>query len=281
MSTLTGKTQPKENTLFRSNPVLKRLSKVTERAAGNVATYSGIATKTCFFLALTLVGMLAQLLVHAAFANQPVWQTFEIYKSFTVSLTLSETIVLVAVMLGGFVMELLGIFVRKTIPVTGSLYAMSEGYVISFIVFRVLKGYEYLGMEALLITIAVIGVMSWLYSAGIIKANKKFHAILLALVLGSIALGVLTFAGSLIPATRPYVQAMMQNTALTIGLDVIGIVIAALFLISDFSTIDTCVRDGYPKEYEWSAAFGLVFTVLWLYVKILDLLIQLAGKKKD
>ena len=71
---------------------------------------------------------------------------------------------------------------------------------------------------------------------------------------------------------------MMQNPGLTIALDVIGLVIAALFLISDFSMIDRCVKDGYPKQYEWSAAFGLVFTVLWIYLKILDLLMQFSGK---
>jgi len=74
---------------------------------------------------------------------------------------------------------------------------------------------------------------------------------------------------------------MMQNSALIITLDVIGLIVAALFLISDFALIDTCVKEGYPKEYEWCAAFGLVFTVIWIYLKILDLLMQFAGKKDD
>ena len=147
--------------------------------------------------------------------------------------------------------------------------------------FKVLNGYEYLGLEALLLTIAVVAVMSYLYSSGIIKADKKFRTVLLALMLGSIGLGVLSFLGSLIPATRPYVQAMMQNAGFTIAVDVIGLVIAALFLISDFSVIDECVREHYPKEYEWSAAFGLVFTVIWIYLKILDLLMQLTDNKKS
>jgi len=70
----------------------------------------------------------------------------------------------------------------------------------------------------------------------------------------------------------------MQNSVLMIALDVVGLVIAALFLISDFTVIDNCVKEGYPKEYEWSAAFGLVFTVIWIYLKILDILIRLTGK---
>jgi len=84
--------------------------------------------------------------------------------------------------------------------------------------------------------------------------------------------------GSLIPATRPLVLSMTHNVGLMIVVDLVGILIASMFLISDFTVIDNCVKEGYPKEYEWSAAFGLVFTVIWIYLKILDILIRLTGK---
>ena len=280
MSTLTQRTK-KPRTLLHSNPVLSRLSKVTERTDTNAATYAGIAGKTSYFLVITLVGMIVQLLVKAALASEPIWQTFEIYKRFTLTLSQKEAMVLGGVLVAGFLCELVGIFARETIPVTGTLYSASQGYVISFLVFNVLKGYEYLGLEALLLTVAVVAVMSWLYSTGAIKADKKFRTVLLSLLLGSVGLGVLSGVGFLIPATRPYVQAMMQNSAITIAIDVVGLIIPALFLISDFSMIDTCVKEGYPKEFEWSAAFGLVFTVIWIYLKILDLLTKFAGKKND
>ncbi len=283
MSTLTRepKSTRTNRTLLHSNPILSRLSKVDERTETNAASYVGIAAKTSFFLLVTLIGMVAQLIVMGLMAGEPVWQTIQVYEKFTVSLSMKEAAAVGAVLVVGLVTELIGVFARKTIPVTGTIYSASQGYVISFLVFKVLKGYEYLGLEALLLTVAVVAAMSWLYSSGIIKANKKFRTVLLSLLLGSVGLGVLSFLGSLIPATRPYVLAMMENSAFTITLDVIGLVIAALFLISDFSMIDTCVKQGYPKEYEWSAAFGLVFTVIWIYLKILDLLMQFAGKKDD
>ena len=280
MTTIRNETSvPKTKTLFHSNPVLSRLSKVTERAESNAASYVGIASKTCYFLLITLVGMVAQLIVKAALAGEPVWQTIKIYEKFTLTLSQKEALIVGAVLLGGFICEMVGIFGRRTIPVTGTLYSASQGYIISFLVFNVLKGYEYLGLEALLLSVAVVAVMSWLYTSGTIKADKKFRTVLLSLVIGSVAIGVLSFLGTLIPATRPYVQAMMQNAALSIAVDVIGLIIAALFLISDFSLIDTCVKEGYPKDYEWSAAFGLVFTVIWIYLKILDLLMQVVGNK--
>ena len=267
-------------TLLHPNPILRRLSRVDERTAADAATYSGIAVKTCIFLALTMIGMIAQLLVSAAFANAPVWQSFTFYGKFTVNLTLTETAIVGAVLLGGLVSELVGIFARKTIPITGCLYAASQGYVISFLIFKVLKGFEYLGLEALLLTIAVIAVMSWLYTSGKVRVNGKFQTVLFSLVIGSIVFGAITFLGSLIPFTRPFVQGIFANPALAIGLDVFGILLASLFLISDFSMIDTCVKEGYPKEYEWSAAFGLVFTVIWLYLKILELVIRITDSSK-
>ena len=269
------------HTLLRSNPVLNRLSKITERTTTDAATFTGIATKTGFFLVVTLLGMLAQLMVMSAMKSEPIWATFEIYERFTVAFTAKEGGILVGVLLVGFVCELIGVFAQRTIPVTGTIYAASQGYFISFLVFKVLTGYEHLGLEALLLTVAVVLVMSILYARGIIKGGKRFRTVLLTLMLGSIGVSLLSFVGSLIPATRPYVQAMLNNAALSITLDVVGLVIASLFLISDFNMVDACVKEGYPKRYEWSAAFGLVFTVIWIYLKILDLLMQFAGKKDD
>ena len=280
MSTLARETKP-ASTFIQSNPILRRLGKVTERSETNTATYAGIAAKTTYFLLITLAGMVVQLLVMNLLAAEPVWQTFKIYEKFTLTLSMKEAIVLGAVVAVGFICEMIGIFAKATIPVTGTIYSASQGYVISFLVFKVLKGYEYLGLEALLLTVAVVAVMSFLYSSGLVRGGKKFRTVLLTLILGSVGVGLLSFIGSLIPATRPYVQAMTQNSLITITVDLVGTLIAAMFLISDFSMIDDCVREGYPKEYEWAAAFGLVFTVIWIYLKILDLVMQLAGKNKD
>ena len=264
-------------TFFPANPVLRRLNKLTERAAdSSCASYAGIAVKTCFFLLMTLAGMMAYLLLQTAvFSKDAVQTTINYRDTFTFTIGRTEGIVLIVVLLIGLVSELVGIFARRTIPVTGTVYSASQGFVISFLVFKVLKGYEHLGLEALLLTASVVAVMCWLYVTGKVRPTKRFNTILMTLVLGSISVGLLTFIASLIPATRPFVMAMQQNAGLCIALDLLGIVIASLFLISDFSVIESCVANRYPKDSEWFAAFGLVFTVIWLYLKILDLLMRL------
>lgn len=168
-------TKKKNRTLLRSNPILNRLSKVSDRSETNAVTYAGIASKTTYFLIITLAGMFAQLLVKGFLAGEEIWQSITIYEKFVLSISKKEAIILGAVLVVGFVCQLLGIFVRKTVPVTGTLYSLGQGYLISFLVFSVLKGYEYLGLEALLLTVALVAVMSWLYSSGIVNPTKKFR----------------------------------------------------------------------------------------------------------
>ena len=160
---------------------------------------------------MALAGIVLQLIVSGIIGVKSPGEgiQFQIYEKFNVSISKAEGIVVIAVLVVGVITQLLGIFAQRTVPVTGTIYSVTEGYFISFLVFKVLgeSGYAYLGLEALLL--------------------------------------------------------------------------AALFLISDFGMIDRCVQEGYPKEYEWYCAFGLVFTVLWIYLKILDLLMQFVGKKDD
>ena len=83
----------------------------------------------------------------------------------------------------------------------------------------------------------------------------------------------------LIPGTRPFVTSLKANMIINIGGSVIYIIIATLFLLVDFDTIRRTVDDGLPKKYEWWASFGLAFSVIWLFFKILELISKLKGSK--
>ena len=108
MSTL-SKPVPTSRSILRANPVLNRLGKVKERSETDAASYSGIAAKTTFFLAVTLIGMIAQLLVKAAMAGEPVWQTIKVYEKFTLTLSVKEAAIVGGVMIVGLICELLGL----------------------------------------------------------------------------------------------------------------------------------------------------------------------------
>lgn len=282
MSLQSNQTQAKpKRSLLSSNPVMRRLDKVNETAADNAASYGGIAAKTIYFLLFSIVGIFAQLIVAQYLAQG---QTFDInYKGFTVALYQQEAFVLLGVAIAGIILQLVATFARATTPVTGALYCVTQGYFISFLVFKVLGAYhmQYLGALALLITMLIVAVMAILYATGAIRVTKKFKMVITTLFITMIATSLLTFIAYFIPFTRPMVETIRQNFALSIVFSVIFIIIAALFLICDFDTIDHVVSNRLPKKYEWSAAFGLAFTVIWLYLKVLDLIITIAGRNNS
>ncbi len=181
----------------------------------------------------------------------------------------------------GIAFQLIAAFVRRATPVVGSLYCVTQGYFLGFLIFKVLKGYEYIGMLAFAITLVIVLTMLLLYSKGVIKATKKLRTVLLTLVVTSVVISLLSVIMYFIPFTNSFIVSLRQNFALSIGFSVFFIIIASLFLICDFDTIDHVVQNQLPKQYEWQAAFGLAFTIIWIYLKVLELLITILGKKKS
>lgn len=274
--------QKKNKTFFRSNPVMNGLNKVNERVAddSSSASYGGIALKTTYFILMAVVGIMIYLVLNKLVFTDPANMSgaFVIeYENFYFQITPLECFVLGGNVILGIVCQILACFVGSTIPVTGTVFSITEGFFISFTVFKILNGYEYIGMLALVATVLVVLIMNILYSKQIIKADAKFRMVMLTLFITVIAASILITLSYFIPFARPVVIQMMANPAISIGFTVISIIIAALFLISDFAMIDTVVQQRYPKKYEWRASFGLAFTIIWLYVKILDLLIQVIG----
>lgn len=270
----------KKSSLLASNPVMRRLDKVSERAETNACTYGGIALKTVFFLLFSAAGMVLQVLLKPQLATGEV-ESFSI-RNFPVSMYSTEMWVIIGTVLAAILFQILAFFVRASTPVTGALYCVTQGYFIAFLVFTVLpEEYRYLGLLALAITLMIILVMSILYATGVIRVTKKFKMVMLTLFVTVIGSTLLMIVGSFLPFTRGLVAQLGNNYALTIVFGVIFIIIAALFLICDFDTIDHVVKDQLPKKYEWSAAFGLSFTVLWLYLKVLDLVMTIAGNNKN
>lgn len=267
-------------TIFHSNPLVSRLGKIDERAVDEKsAAYGRIAAKVAMFLLWTVAGILIYLLLDSRiFSAQTASVSFSYYGvKFSASQTQIGFFAGAAII--AIICQLLAAFVSVTTPVTGSIYSICQGFIISFLIFTVLHGKEYLGLLALIITIVVVMTMALLYTKGIIRATRKFNMVLFTLFGSMIGISIVIFIAYLIPVTRPFVATVMGNFWISLGLTLLSIIIATLFLISDFSMIENVVENKLPAKYEWTAAFGLAFTILWIYVKILDLLIQLFGNR--
>lgn len=262
--------------LMGTNPIIRKLSRIEETDSEHSCSYAGISTKLLYFMLMVLAGVLLNVIMGGRWGGEVVQ-----IESITKVITKNEIIALVIAFLVMVVSPILATFIKITIPVTGALFCASTGFVISWAGSAFGKEYAQTIWLALIVTAIVVMVMGFLYFSGRVQVTKKFKTMLIVLILTSVFVSILGFILSLIPATRGFVQSMMGNAVINIGASVLMVIIASLFLLVDFDTIKHSVDDELPKKYEWYAAFGLAFSVIWLFFKILELLAKLKGNKKN
>lgn len=262
--------------LMGTNPIIRKLSRIEETDSEHSCSYAGISTKLLYFMLMVLAGVLLNVIMGSRWGGEVVQ-----IEGITKVVTKNEIIALVIAFLVMVVSPILATFIKITIPVTGALFCASTGFVISWAGSAFGKEYAQTIWLALIVTAIVVMVMGFLYFSGRVQVTKKFKTMLIVLILTSVFVSILGFILSLIPATRGFVQSMMGNAVINIGASVLMVIIASLFLLVDFDTIKHSVDDELPKKYEWYAAFGLAFSVIWLFFKILELLAKLKGNKKN
>jgi len=258
-----------------SNPVIRRLGRVTEVAGEKgAATYRGIAGKTIYFLMMTVVGIVAYYILHN------IWAAGEAAISIpadsgTFTISMQEIVVVFGCIIVAILVPILTWFIRGGVAFFGTIYGLAQGYLVGFMGFVYGGAYQYLVWLALVITLVIVFVMLMLYTTRTVRVTEKFNMVIRTLFFTCLCSGVVMLFGMLIPVTAPMVRTMAANPVISIISSVIFIVIAALFLLSDFDVIEKTVEYQLPKKYEWNAAFGLAMTVIWLYLKILRLLMKI------
>lgn len=169
----------------------------------------------------------------------------------------------------GFILAMITIFARKYAKFTAPLYAASQGFFLGAVSLMYSVVYSGIVLQAVLITFAITGVMLFLFRSGIIKVTNKFRSGLIIATGGIAVVYLLSFVLSFFGITIPYLH---DGGPISIAISGFIIVIAALNLILDFNFIQEASDKGSPKELEWYAAFGLMLTLIWLYLEILRLL---------
>ncbi len=157
------------------------------------------------------------------------------------------------------------------------IYATLEGMFIGplTLVFEVF--YPGIALQAGLATFGVIACMLTIYSLGILRPTPTFNKIVFTLV-GSIMLMYMinVFLLFLTPWTIPFLH---SSGPIGIGISVFIVIVASMMLISNFGMIDAGVRMGAPKQQEWWGAFGVMVTVIWLYIEMLRLIAKLRDNR--
>lgn len=266
-------------TINRSNPMTRKLETITESSEKHV-TFAGICNKCIYFMLTLIAGILLAVALQNVGPMVPL-QAIEA-KGLTLALntlSIASTIgCLVALVVVVFV-PLFAFFFRKGAAVLGTIYCASIGYVYTFMTQLFVEYRFYIALAAA-ITVLVCFSMILLYRSGKIVVTNKLRTVVSTLILASIIGGILLFVCGFIPALRFIPMFFAGNGIVNIAFAVVGVVIAALFLVIDFDTVTKAVENQIPVENEWYCAFSLAFSVIWLFGRVLELVIKVANATK-
>lgn len=239
-----------------SNPILNQNFAEQERVLqGEPMTVNG-TLQIAFFLGLIVFATAAY-----------VWSRFSL--GYMDQVQVLTTIGAIA----GFVLALIISFTRTKalIPV----YAAAEGLMLGGISAIAEAAFSGIVLQAVAGTFAAFFSMLLLYRTGIIRATEKFRGVVFTSTLAVLGVYLINFIGSFFGYTVP---GLMANTNIGIAISLVIIVIAALNLILDFDFIEKGAQNFLPKDYEWFGAFGLLVTLVWLYMEILRLLMKFQSR---
>ncbi len=177
----------------------------------------------------------------------------------------------VPAMLVGLVLSLVIIFKGSSNPGLILAYSLAEGVMLGGItgVFESIPQYEGIGIQALAGTMGVFVGMLVVYKTGAIRVTPKFTRWVIGALVGALVLSLANFVAYFFMSDG---LGLRSGGPLAIVFSLVMIGIAAFMLLLDFDMADEAIRRGAPAKFAWYVAFGLLVTVVWLYMEILRLL---------
>lgn len=174
--------------------------------------------------------------------------------------------------LGGFAVAMVMIFMKKYAGYLAPVYAVLEGLFLGAISAIFESQYQGIVMNAVLATISTFLFMLFAYRTGLIKVTEKLRSIIIGATGAVAIMYLLSFAMGFFGVQMSFLHG---SSPMSIGVSLLVIVIAAFNLLLDFDFIEKGSSSGAPKYMEWYGAFGLVLTLVWLYIEFLRLLSKL------
>jgi len=221
--------------------------------------------------AINKFGFLMVMIIAGAAYN---WHMFEQGQTSTMNALMITGII------GGLITAIAISFKPNWAGYLAPLYGLLEGLFIGGIsaIFNAAFAEKYPGlvMQAVGLTFGVAISMFLLYNFRVIKATEKLKSVI---IMATVGIGVFYLLTMLLRLFGVNVSFMYDSSLLSIGISIFIVAIAALNLILDFDMIEQGAERGAPKFMEWYGAFGLMVTLVWLYLEILRLLSKLASDK--
>ncbi|MGS5022261.1 Bax inhibitor-1/YccA family protein [Paenibacillus sp. JJ1683] len=242
-----------------SNPVLRDdifLREDEREASEQRMTIGGTVNKTLLLLVLLIVS-----------------------SSITWYMTYQGTVEVLSLLTAGFIgmagVALAISFFPKTAPLLSPVYAILSGFALGGV--SAFMEYEYPGIvvNAILLTVGILFLVLFMYTQRIIKVTRGFISFVVLCTMAIFLVTLVDFILNFFGMNVPYIH---ETGWVGIGISLFIVIIAALNLLVDFNFIEEQADQGAPKYMEWYGAFALLVTLVWLYVRILDLLAKLSNR---
>jgi uncharacterized YccA/Bax inhibitor family protein len=264
------------------NPALNnQVFQIEDRTASTTMTLEGVATKTMVLLAVVVVV--------SAVVWWQVWPMLEKAGSETVQIegfTRSLSNVPGAVYgylfigaISGLIVAIVTCFTPRWSPITAPIYAACEGVFLG--AFSAMFEFMYPGIviQAVVATFGTLATLLVAYRLRLVRATENFKLGVIAATGGIVLLYLASFIMGLFGAPMLGMTLFKSTGLIGIGFSVFVVIIAALNLVLDFDFIENGCAYGAPKYMEWYAGFGLLVTLIWLYIEIVRLLAKLQSRR--
>jgi uncharacterized YccA/Bax inhibitor family protein len=172
---------------------------------------------------------------------------------------------------GGFALAMVNSFSKTVKPALAIAYAAFQGLALGTISHIYNTAYQGIVSQAVIVTICAFAGMLFAYKSGRIRVTPKFTKVLMTAMIGYLVLAVVGLISSMFGSSIYSIGGF--GLLIAAG----GMVLASFFLILDFDQIQKGVNAGLPESESWRAAFGLMVTIVWLYMEVLRLLSILRG----
>ncbi len=180
--------------------------------------------------------------------------------------------------IGGFIVALVACFKKTWAPATAPLYAVLEGLFLGGVSAFYNSKFQGIAFQAIILTLGTLCALLLAYRSGVIRATENFKLGIFAATGGIALVYLVGFILSFFGKSIPFIH---ESGIVGIGFSAVVVVIAALNLVLDFDFIEKGAEQGAPKYMEWYGAFGLIVTLVWLYLEILRLLSKLSSRRSD
>jgi len=175
-----------------------------------------------------------------------------------------------------FIVALVGAFAYRAAPIASILYALGEGSLLGIASRYYDLRFEGIVSQALIATFCIFLAVYLLYSLRIVKVTPRFATGVIAAMGGFLLLYIVVWLLSLLGVNFYFLYA---PTPLGIAISVVIVIIGALNLTLDFGFIEKAAAAGAPRFMQWYGAYGLMLSLIWIYVSVLRLLALLRARQ--